>query len=106
MKMLWIGTCVAAAAMSTTFVATAGFKSPASPEVARLRALDSRSLADLRAGRIETCRPIGGTERARMLAAQTANSDLASLRAGDVTNSTLITILLVLAIVAVVVILI
>jgi hypothetical protein len=105
MKALVLGTCLAVASVTAGVNLPAGFKAPGSSELARLRALDSGSLADLRGGRVETTRPLSASDRARVQCQQTQFPELAELRAGD-TNSTLITILIVVAIVAIVLIII
>jgi hypothetical protein len=79
---------------------------PATSELSLLRSLDTGDLARLRAGAADGVDPLDDSDRASLAQSERANPNLAALRAGDLSNSTLITIALVLAIIVLVVILI
>jgi hypothetical protein len=103
MKPFLIGTCLAAAPFIANGLEPAGFRALTAHESSDLRALDrSGGFADLRAGQVETHVPMDADERALLAHSQLDHASLADLRAGDLSNSALVTILLVVAIVAVV----
>jgi hypothetical protein len=108
MRTLIIGTCVAAASVTAGTMLPASFKAPAASELTLLRALDRNtgSLAELRAGKGDARAAISATERSCLEHAQAQHLSLADLRAGEISNDTLLTVLLVLAIVVLVLIII
>jgi hypothetical protein len=108
MRTLIIGTCLAVATVTAGSTLPVGFKAPGASELTLLRALDrdTSPLAELRAGAGDAHAALSATERACLERAQGQHLSLADLRAGELSNETLITILLVLAIVAVVLIII
>ena len=78
---------------------------PVLDEASALARLEDASLAELRAGApLAPALPLVDLEHERLAAADAAAGDLVDLRAGDISNQDLMTILLVLGIVALIVI--
>jgi hypothetical protein len=104
MRNFVIGAWLAAAAVVAAPALTHCVRPPTN-ELSLLRSLDTGELARLRAGAVDGREPIGATERATLAHAERANPKLATLRAGDLSNSTLLTIVLVVALVVLILIL-
>src|SRR5262245_55338047 len=104
MKNFVIGAWLAAAAVAGAPALSHRLR-PASAELSLLRTLDTGELARLRAGAVDARTPLATEDRTSLARSERANPSLSALRAGDISNSTLVTIALVLAIVVLVLIL-
>src|SRR6516165_3900188 len=99
MRTFAIAHCLAAASLVGGATLPQSFRAPTSHELASLRAADetertgrTSELAMLRAGKGETHAAMDAAERSRLSELQRLSPSLADLRAGDLSNSTLLTI--------------